>query len=114
LELAFKKDIAFPAAIGWFWKGVHREQLNLCWSDEMAARRAIMRIQLDSVTKEELDELCDKRGMTQIAVMSRLVGWFVRQDDLVQAAVLSSLSEESLARLAKQLHKRLAMKGKGL
>ena len=47
-----------------------------------------MRIQLDSGTKHELDGLCEKRGMTQIAVMSRLVRWFVKQDDTIQAAVL--------------------------
>lgn len=79
----------------------------------MAARRAIMRIQLDSATKADLDELCDKRGMTQIAVMSRLVDWFIRQDDLIQVAVLSALTDESLARLARQLHKRFQSKGKG-
>lgn len=78
----------------------------------MAGRRAIMRVQLDSATKTELDDLCDKRGMTQIAVMSRLVDWFVRQDALIQAAVLSSLSDESLSRLAKQLHRRLEVKGR--
>jgi hypothetical protein len=79
----------------------------------MAARRAIMRIQLDAGTKNELDGLCDKRGMTQIAVMSRLVGWFVKQDDVIQTAVLASLSDESLSRLAKQLLKRLESKSRG-
>jgi predicted transcriptional regulator len=79
----------------------------------MAARRAIMRIQLDSGTKHELDDLCDKRGMTQIAVMSRLVRWFVKQDDTIQAAVLDSLSPESLSRLAKQLLKQLDQQGRG-
>jgi len=79
----------------------------------MAARRAIMRIQLDAATKDDLDELCDKRGMTQIAVMSRLVGWFVKQDDVIQTAVLASLSDETLSRLAKQLLKRLEVQGRG-
>jgi predicted transcriptional regulator len=79
----------------------------------MAARRAIMLIQLDSGTKHELDDLCDKRGMTQIAVMSRLVRWFVKQDDTIQAAVLDSLSPESLSRLAKQLLKQLDQQGRG-
>jgi predicted transcriptional regulator len=72
-----------------------------------------MRIQLDSATKDELDELCEKRGMTQVAVMSRLVNWFIKQDDLIKTAVLASLSEESLSRLAKQLHKRLELRGGG-
>ena len=79
----------------------------------MPSQRAIMRIQLDSDAKTELDRLCDKRGMTQIAVMSRLVGWFVKQDDVIQTAVLASLTDESLARLAKQLLKRLEVQGRG-
>jgi hypothetical protein len=78
----------------------------------MADRRAIMRIQLDAQAKEELDDLCDKRGMTQIAVMSRLVGWFVKQDAIVQTAVMSSLSDPELSRLAKQMLKRIASGGK--
>jgi len=74
----------------------------------MAGNRAIMRIQLDSSAKAELDKVCDRRGMTQIAVMSRLVGWFVRQDEVIQTAVLSSLGDNTLAKLAKQLLKQLA------
>jgi len=80
---------------------------------KMTSRRATMRIQLDSATKNELDELCEHRGMTQIAVMSRLVDWFVRQDDLIKTSILSSLSEETLSQLAKQLRKHLETKGKG-
>jgi predicted transcriptional regulator len=78
----------------------------------MTDRRAIMRIQLDAQAKKELDELCDKRGMTQIAVMSRLVGWFVKQDDVIQTAVMASLSEPAMRRLAKQLLTQLASQGK--
>jgi hypothetical protein len=67
-----------------------------------------MRIQLDSGAKDELDKICSKRGMTQIAVMSRLVGWFIRQDDLIQTAVMDTLSDQALAQLASQLLKRMA------
>jgi hypothetical protein len=79
----------------------------------MADRRVVMRIQLDTASKDDLDNLCEKRGMTQIAVMSRLVSWFVKQDDVIQAAVMASLSDDSLSRLAKQLLKRLELQGKG-
>jgi hypothetical protein len=67
-----------------------------------------MRIQLDTAAKEDLDKVCSKRGMTQIAVMSRLVGWFVRQDDVIQTAVMATLSDQAMSQLAKQLLKRLA------
>jgi hypothetical protein len=72
-----------------------------------------MRIQLDSTIKNELDDLCEHRGMTQIAVMSRLVDWFTKQDELIQTAILSALSEESLSQLAKQLRNHLEKKGRG-
>jgi hypothetical protein len=67
-----------------------------------------MRIQLDASAKGELEKFCDKRGMTQIAVMSRLVGWFVRQDELIQTAVMGSLTDISVAKLARQMLKRLS------
>jgi hypothetical protein len=78
----------------------------------MAAKRAIMRVQLDMAAKDELDKLCDKRGMTQIAMMSRLVGWFVQQDEFIQTAVMGSVSEGTMARLAKQLLKKMASNSK--
>lgn len=78
----------------------------------MADRRAIMRVQLDAHAKNELDDLCEKRGMTQIAMMSRLVGWFVKQDEVIQTAVMTSLSDAALSRLAKQMLKQMASRGK--
>ena len=74
----------------------------------MTGNRSIMRIQVDSSAKSDLEKICDKRGMTQIAVMSRLVGWFVKQDDVIQTAVMSTLSEPAMAQLAKQMLKRMA------
>jgi hypothetical protein len=71
-------------------------------------RRSIMRVQLDTRAKEELDKICSKRGMTQIAVMTRLVGWFVKQDDVIQTAVMTTLSDTAMAQLAKQLLKKLS------
>jgi hypothetical protein len=78
----------------------------------MAAKRSIMRIQLDVMAKDELDKLCLKRGMTQISMMSRLVGWFVQQDEVIQTAVMSSVSDGTMSRLAKQLLKKMASNSK--
>jgi hypothetical protein len=71
------------------------------------AKRAVIRLQLDVAAKQQLDKLCEKRGMTQIAVLSRLVKWFGRQDEVVQASVLGLLSDEMLGELSQVLHKRL-------
>jgi hypothetical protein len=74
----------------------------------MAAKRAVIRIQLDLRAKQLLDEICENRGMTQIAVLSRLVVWLTRQNNLIQTAVLGGLSEEDQAQLAQLLLKRMA------
>jgi hypothetical protein len=72
------------------------------------AKRAVIRLQLDIVAKQQLDKLCEKRGMTQIAVLSRLVKWFGKQDEVVQASVLGLLSDEMLGDLGEILLKRLS------
>ena len=73
----------------------------------MSAKRAVIRLQLDIAAKQALDKLCERRGMTQIAVLSRLVKWFVAQDEVVQASVLGLMSEEYLGDLSQILLKRL-------
>src|SRR3954471_23346554 len=52
------------------------------------SRRFIMRIELTGGAKQKLSTLSDKNGMTQVAMMSRLVEWFAGQNELIQAAVL--------------------------
>jgi hypothetical protein len=74
----------------------------------MKAKRSILRIQLDRSAKEGLDRVCDQRGMTQIALMSRLVNWFVRQDEVIQISVLGLLSPELGAPLARRLLEQMA------
>ena len=74
----------------------------------MSGKRAIIRLQLEASAKQGLDDLCERRGMTQIAVMSRLVRWLVAQDEVVQASVLGLLSQETLGDLSQALLKRLA------
>src|SRR3954464_1105828 len=66
-------------------------------------KQAIIRLQLDGAAKEKLDEVCDLRGMTQIAVLSRLVKWFATQDEVVQASVLNLMSEERLGELSRMM-----------
>jgi len=67
---------------------------------DKGARRAVIRLELDVAAKQALDDLCELRGMTQIAVLSRLVKWFAVQDEVLQAAVLDLLSERRLGELA--------------
>ena len=74
----------------------------------MKAKRSILRIQLDRGGKEDLARICEQRGMTQISLMSRLVQWFVRQDEAIQLLVLGLLSRELAGPLARRLLEQLS------
>ncbi len=76
----------------------------------MKAKRSILRIQLDRAAKEGLERLCEQRGMTQIAVMSRLVEWFINQDEIIQLGVLGVLSPQLTGPLARKLLERMTSK----
>ena len=66
----------------------------------MPEKLSVLRVQLDRAAKERLDELCLRRGMTQVSIMSRLIEWFVRQDQVVQGFSLGLLSGEWVKPLA--------------
>ena len=72
------------------------------------SRRFIMRIELTASAKQKLSALSDKHGMTQEAMMSRLVEWFAAQDPLIQGAVLGHYPQEIEADVAKLILKRLS------
>jgi hypothetical protein len=63
--------------------------------------RAIMRIDLTPNTKELFLKVADRQGMTQLAVTSRLVEWFVKQPDHVQHAILQSMFSDNQAAISK-------------
>ena len=62
----------------------------------------VMRIQVDADAKRAIDAICERRGMTQIAIMSRLIGWFLGQDSIVQTCVMEALSADATRELAKR------------
>src|SRR5438045_5607543 len=68
--------------------------------------QAVIRLQLDLPAKQALDDLCERRGMTQIAALSRTVRWLVAQDEIVQAWVLNLMSQEHLAAMSQIILKR--------
>ena len=74
----------------------------------MNPKRPIVRLQVDIGAKEALDALCELRGMTHIAVTSRLLKWFVAQDEVVQATILGLVSDSAVAKLPEMLLKRIA------
>jgi hypothetical protein len=78
----------------------------------MNSKRAIFRVQLDIAAKHRIEALCDRRGMTQIAVMSRLITWFTGQPDAIQTSILGQLTPENAAVLARHLLENIARPSK--
>ncbi|HVT89911.1 MAG TPA: hypothetical protein VHD56_13740 [Tepidisphaeraceae bacterium] len=72
------------------------------------ARRFIMRIELTGPSKQKLSTLSDRHGMTQVAMMSRLVEFFASQSELLQSAMIGRYPGEIEADIAKLILKRLA------
>ena len=70
--------------------------------------RAVIRLQLSIPAKQTLDDFCERRGATQISVVSRLVLWFGRQEEPVQASIMGFLSDENLAPAARALLEKIA------
>ena len=81
-------------------------------TQEHMAARIIVRIELTPAAKDRLNDLSDKAGMTQVAMLSRLVEWFANQPDIIQAAVMGHYPPEIQVDIAKLILKRLASGGK--
>jgi hypothetical protein len=63
------------------------EGTSFDWEIPMA-KRFVTRVELTAPTRRKLDAFTNSTGMTQVAVVSRLVEWFATQPDLVQATIL--------------------------
>jgi hypothetical protein len=51
------------------------------------SKRIIMRVEVQGESKGRLDEFCARTGMTKIAAVSRLIDWFCRQSETLQAMI---------------------------
>lgn len=72
------------------------------------AQRFIMRIELSAASKKKLATLSDRHGMTQVAMMSRLVEWFASQPEEIQAAVVGRYPDKIAPDVARMLLKKMA------
>jgi hypothetical protein len=66
-----------------------------------------MRIELTGPAKNKLATLSDKHGMTQVAMMSRLVEWYAGQNELIQGAVMGHYPSEIQGDVAKLILKKM-------
>ena len=77
------------------------------------ASRIIVRIELTPPAKKALNALTDKAGMTQVALLSRLVEWMARQSSVVQASVLDQSQPAGSAETGRLIIKQIASGKKG-
>ena len=77
----------------------------------MASGKSIIRISLSEGDARELEKLCEKRGMTQISLVSRMVEWLARQDNDIQSDILTSGSGNASKKTLK-LVRRIAARRK--
>jgi hypothetical protein len=106
VAIAGRLNVDFQAKVGNAGTGP-RFRFNSRLEANMSDKQSVMRIQLDARSKDRLAEICEKRGMTHIAALTRIVEWFSRQDEVIQTSVLHNLSQGSLSAIAKSQLKKL-------
>ena len=72
------------------------------------AQKQNARIELTGPAKKQMATVSDNHGMTQVALMSRLVEWFVSQENTTQYAVMSRFPEEIQPDVARLIIQRIA------
>ena len=78
----------------------------------VANSRIIMRIEVETESKDQLDAFCERTGMTKVAAASRLIDWFAKQPDIIQAVVQGLFPASIEADVAAIVLKRLAAQRK--
>lgn len=63
-------------------------------------RPNIVSVHLSPEAKQQLDDVCDKRGMTIKTLLGRLICWFVALDRTEQSIVLAQVEESDIKNLA--------------
>lgn len=72
------------------------------------AARIILRIELSPSAKKKLNITSDQLGMTQVAMLSRLVEWFSHQDRAVKAGIMQCYPGEIESEVAKIILQQMA------
>ena len=75
-------------------------------------QRIILRIELTPNAKEHLNRTSDTLGMTQVAMLSRVVEWFSGQPELIQRIIVGHLPAQIEQQVARVMLRRLASEGK--
>ena len=77
------------------------------------SKRFITRVELSAECRDKLYEIHTAAGMTQVAVLSRLVAWLADQPDTVRALVLGQIPPSIEQEAARLVLSRIAQQSKG-
>jgi hypothetical protein len=70
--------------------------------------RHIIKIAITPGAKDSVDRTCERYGMTQIELASRVYDWFAQQDEGVQAAILGILPSSLAPDIARMVMKQVS------
>lgn len=63
---------------------------------------------ISRATKAQMEAACDRLGMKQVELLSRLMAWFAQQDRTMQQVVLGTLEEEDQEEAVRMVLRRMA------
>ena len=66
------------------------------------------RLKLDPALKKELGKLFEKRGIDRTKASTRIMGWFLRQDEVIQQHILEQLPGEMESAIARLVLEKMA------
>lgn len=72
------------------------------------AEREVIKIAVSPEAKQAIEAMCQRYGMSQIELASRLYTWLADQEEVVQAAVLGLLPEDLAPEIAELALRRMA------
>jgi len=72
--------------------------------------RVVMRIEVSPQAKAALEDYCTRGDKIQSRAVSRLLEWFAKQPDIIQAAIMNDFPEAILADVNKALLKHILNK----
>ncbi len=68
--------------------------------------RIVNRIELTPTAKQHIDELCQVLSMTHVALTSRVIEWFARQDEIALRTIVGHIPPQLHKGLYRLLSKR--------
>jgi len=77
------------------------------------ADRIILRIELTPKAKQHLEHLSDLQGMTQVAMLSRVIEWYAHQPEIIQRIIVGHMPPEIERDVARLVLQRIAKPEKG-